>query len=201
MCPEALQLDDFAAAYLKKSGAMTGKQLYEALALKFPYLTEDKFADLVHGLATSGQIDVYDEHVTSLHGYLAALEKSLWFYASIVASLSAALTAYLLPPNSPFIAVRWALGLLFVLFLPGYVALEALYPTMELNGLDRCALSVGVSLVLDMLSGLALNYTPWGLRLAPILLLLGALTIVLATLAVVRQFEASRSGRQRFTSL
>jgi uncharacterized membrane protein len=197
MSADALELDDFAAAYLKRYGAMAGKQLYEALALKFPYLTEDKFADLVQRLATGGQIDVYDENTGSFWSYLVAWEKSLWFYVSIVASVSAVLTAYLIPSNSPFIALRLGLGLVFVLYLPGYVALEALYPASELGGLDRVALSIGVSLVLDMLSGLALNYTPWGIRLVPILLLLGALTVCLAVLGLIRRFEASRGGRQR----
>ena len=197
VCPDTPQLDEFAAAYLKKSGPASGKQLYEALVLKFPHLTEDKFADLVERLARRGQIEVYDERTSSLRGYLTAWEKSLWFYVSIIASVSAALTAYVIPPNSPFLGLRWALGLLFVLFLPGYVALQALYPSAEFNLIYRLGLSVGVSIILDMISGLALNYTPWGIRLVPILLLLGTLTICLATLALVRQYEASRRGGRR----
>ena len=35
-----------------------------------------------------------------------------------------------------------------------------------------------------------LNYTPWGIRLAPITLSLLALTIVFATVAVLREYQA-----------
>ncbi|MGA8904131.1 MAG: DUF1616 domain-containing protein [Candidatus Bathyarchaeia archaeon] len=201
MTPDDQELHDFAASYLKKSGVITSKQLYETLVLKFPNLTEDKFADLIQQLVRRGQIDAYDESPrgSTLQNYLAAWEKSLWFYASIIASVSSALAVYMIPPNSPLLVLRWGLGLLFVLFLPGYVAIQALIPSAELDGLGRLALSVAVSIVLDMLSGLALNYTPWGIRLAPILLLLATLTICLAILGLVRQFEALRRGSRRFT--
>ena len=201
MIPDNQELDDFAASYLKKSGTITSKQLYETLVLKFPYLTKDKFADLVQQLIRRGQIDAYDDSArgSNLQNYLAAWEKSLWFYASIIASVSSALAVYMIPPNSPLLFLRWVLGLLFVLFLPGYVALQALFPSAEFDGFDRLALSVGLSIVLDMFSGLALNYTPWRIRLAPILLLLGTLTTCLAILALARQFQALRRGSRRFT--
>jgi hypothetical protein len=200
MTPDDQELDDFATAYLKKSGAITSKQLYETLVLKFPNLTEYNFADLIQQLVRRGQIDAYDEQRGStLLNYLASWEKSLWFYASIIASVSSALAVYMIPANSPLLVLRWVLGLLFVLFLPGYVAIQAIYPSAELYGFDRLALSVAVSIVLDMFSGLALNYTPWRLRLTPILLLLGTLTICLAILALARQFKASRRARRRFT--
>lgn len=199
MSPNAPELDEFAVAYLRESGVTTGKQLYRVLTEKFPQLTEDSFADLIQRLTRRGQVDVYDEQkqADSLQDYLAAYERSLWFYVSIMASVSAALSAYLILPNSPFLLLRWALGLVFVLVLPGYVAVGAFFPTAEFTVFDRLALSVGVSLVLAMFSGFALNYTPWGIRLVPILLLLSGETICLATVAIVRQFEASRRGSRR----
>jgi len=199
--PDDQELNDFAASYLKKSGVITSKQLYETLVLKFPNLTEANFADLIEQLVRRGQIDAYGEpsRGSTLQNYLASWEKSLWFYASIIASVSSVLAVYIIPPNSPLLVLRWVLGLLFVLFLPGYVAIQAIFPAVELYGFDRLALSVAVSIVLDMFSGLALNYTPWRIRLDPILLLLGTLTICLAILALTRQFEASRRATRRFT--
>jgi len=201
MAPDDQELDDFVTSYLKKSGVITSRQLYETLVLKFPNLTEDGFADLIEQLVRRGQIDAYDESQrgSTLLNYLSSWEKSLWFYASIIASVFSALAVYMIPANSPLLVLRWVLGLLFVLFLPGYVAIQAIYPSAELYGFDRLALSVALSIVLDMFSGLALNYTPWRLRLTPILLLLGTLTICFAILALARQFEASRRARRRFT--
>ncbi len=65
---------------------------------------------------------------------------------------------------------RQILGLVFVLFLPGYAATAALFPENDqIDGIERVALSFGLSIAIVPLVGLALNYTPWGIRLDPIL--------------------------------
>jgi uncharacterized membrane protein len=62
-----------------------------------------------------------------------------------------------------------------VLFLPGYLATSALFPrTGDLSGPERLALSLGLSLAIVPLVGLALNFTPWGIRLEPIVVSLDA---------------------------
>ena len=84
-------------------------------------------------------------------------------------------------PTEP---VRIALGLLLVLFSPGYVLAAALYPRREqLKGVERIALALGLSLALVPLLGLALNFTPWGIRFTPILVTLSLWTLVLAAVA------------------
>lgn len=68
-------------------------------------------------------------------------------------------------------ALRVALGLPFVLFFPGYTLIAALFPGREdLDGIERVALSFGLSIAVVPLIGLVLNYTPWGIRLYPILI-------------------------------
>jgi len=80
----------------------------------------------------------------------------------------------------------------FVLFIPGYVALEALFPKgQELDGIERLALSVGLSLAMVPLVGLLLNYTPWGIRLDLIMISLTMLTVGLALVAFARRFRLS----------
>ena len=65
---------------------------------------------------------------------------------------------------------RQILGLVFVLFLPGYAATAALFPENDqIDGIERTALSFGLSIAIVPLIGLALNFTPWGIRLDPIL--------------------------------
>jgi uncharacterized membrane protein len=93
-------------------------------------------------------------------------------------------------PGSP---VRIVLGLPFVLFFPGYVLVAALYPRRDdLDGVERVALSLGLSLAVVPLIGLVLNYTPWGIRLTPILVGL-ALFIVVCSVAAAR-------GRMRLSA-
>jgi uncharacterized membrane protein len=47
-----------------------------------------------------------------------------------------------------------------------------------------------MSIALVPIVGLILNYTPWGIRLTPITISLLALTLVFATMAVVREYLA-----------
>ncbi len=91
-------------------------------------------------------------------------------------------------PNS---LARKALGLAFILFFPGYVFITALFPEKkELDNLERLALSFGLSIAIVPLIGLALNYTPWGIRLIPILVSLTVFNIALAIVAIYRRVRA-----------
>lgn len=88
----------------------------------------------------------------------------------------------------PVEPARVSLGLLFVLFFPGYVLVSALYPGREqLKGVERIALGLGLSLALVPLLGLALNFTPWGIRLTPIVVTLSFWTLAVAAVAWVQR--------------
>ncbi|MGC9443888.1 MAG: DUF1616 domain-containing protein [Candidatus Methanospirareceae archaeon] len=94
--------------------------------------------------------------------------------------------------------VRILLGLPLVLFLPGYALIALLFPRRDdLDGIERVALSFGLSIAVVPLLGLALNYTPFGIRLSPVLVSISVLTIALALGAVWRRAnlpEADRFG-------
>jgi uncharacterized membrane protein len=90
------------------------------------------------------------------------------------------------------------LGSILVLFLPGYVLVEALYPRQEeLGQLERLALSIGLSLAVVPLIGLTLNYTPWGIRLKPVTITLTAYTLALLAVAAYRRYMAEVGGGTR----
>jgi len=87
--------------------------------------------------------------------------------------------------------LRKVLGLAFVLFFPGYVFIAALFPNRkELDNLERLALSFGLSIAIVPLIGLGLNYTPWGIRLKPILVSLTFFNIAFALMAMHRRAKA-----------
>ncbi|MEM3816385.1 MAG: DUF1616 domain-containing protein, partial [Candidatus Bathyarchaeia archaeon] len=89
--------------------------------------------------------------------------------------------------------LRIVLGSLFVLFLPGYSLIDALYPKeSDLMPLERLALSIGLSLALVPLAGLVLNYTPWGIRLDPVVFTLTLITMLLEILASYRKYVLLR---------
>ena len=84
----------------------------------------------------------------------------------------------------PLEPVRVALGLMLVLLFPGYTLISALYPRNEkLSGVERVALGLGLSLALVPLFGLALNFSPWGIGLKPIVATLSLWTLLLAAIA------------------
>ncbi|GGP19017.1 hypothetical protein GCM10007981_01000 [Thermocladium modestius] len=113
--------------------------------------------------------------------------QGLWYW-SIIALTAASLASILLVRGTPLIYLRYALGALLVLFLPGYSLVEALYPRGdELSPLERLALSIGLSLAVEPLLGLILNYTPWGIRLDPILASTALLVTALTTTAAARK--------------
>jgi len=94
--------------------------------------------------------------------------------------------------------LRIALGLAFVLFFPGYTLIAALFPKKgSLGGVERLALSFGLSIAVVPLIGLVLNYTPWGIRLYPILVSLMA--FILAMCGVAWHRRRGLTENERFT--
>ena len=107
--------------------------------------------------------------------------------------------------------LRIVLGLPFVLFIPGYALIAALFPeagtgpvdvaeedqhetdgehapaARGIDGIERVALSFGLSIAIVPLIGLVLNFTPWGIRLVPILVGVGGVTLVLTGVASQRR--------------
>ncbi|MEM1828890.1 MAG: DUF1616 domain-containing protein, partial [Desulfurococcaceae archaeon] len=80
------------------------------------------------------------------------------------------------------------------LFIPGYSLVEALYPREEdLSPLERMALSIGLSLAVVPLIGLILNYTPWGIRLLPIITSTTIFTITILVIAAYRKYNSVKS--------
>jgi uncharacterized membrane protein len=183
-----------AEAYVKRNGAISVPSLFEALKPGNPSLTEEQLPDLVSRLQERGSVDVkdYPPATESLGDYLRMWERNLSLYVSLAVALSTVLAIYAVPVDSPLVASRWILGSVFVLFIPGYVAVEALFPEgRELDLLERLALSVGLSLALVPLVGLLLNYTPWGIRLTPIVISLFIVTVGLSLVGFVRRFTIS----------
>lgn len=93
-------------------------------------------------------------------------------------------------------SVRIALGLIFVLFLPGYALVAAMFPKKEdIDGIERLALGFGLSIVVVPILGFLLNYTPWGIRLYPVTLALLSFTAVMSAAAIYRRKKLSAGMR------
>lgn len=105
---------------------------------------------------------------------------------------------FFLIPTLNQIPLRTVLGFIFVLFLPGYSLVAALFPRSgELTGINRIALSLGLSVAISPLIGLALNYILFRISLIPILIALSTFTISFSIVAWVRRLKLPEEERFR----
>jgi len=125
------------------------------------------------------------------------LDKIMKIPSDLLASviLALAILLFTLTPLS-ILPVRIPLGLLMVLFVPGYTLIAALFPKKaDLEGIERTALSFGLSIAVVPLIGLCLNYTPWGIRLTPVVVSLAIFTMVMAAAAYWRRMSLPAAER------
>lgn len=123
---------------------------------------------------------------------------SLWLWALVCAiALSLALTT---TTSGAFLYLRYVFGGILVLFIPGYSLTEALFPERELDDLTRAALAIGLSLALVPLVGLVLNYTPLGIRLAPVAIAVSGTSLVLLFIGLLRRHALYRRARTNLQS-
>ena len=105
-----------------------------------------------------------------------------------VAAVTAATLLCVYVPVLNASPLRILFGVAMVLFIPGYALIAALFPAKgDLDGIERVALSFGLSIAVVPLIGLALNYTPWGIRLDPILASLTLFTLAMIAAAWYRR--------------
>ncbi len=104
---------------------------------------------------------------------------------------------FVLVPPLDRTPIRIIFGIPVVLFLPGYVLIAALFPGKnDLDPIERTALSFGLSIAIVPLIGLGLNFTPWGIRLVPIII---TLTLFILAMTVIAHFRRLRlQENQRF---
>ncbi len=112
----------------------------------------------------------------------------------IVAVLIAALNMgwALLPSHIPVIGSILALPLVFV--LPGYMLTELMFHKRSLNVSHRLLFSLGLSVAIDILSGLFLNILPVGLKAIAWAGLLGLLTVMFSLLVAYLRRGAAING-------
>jgi hypothetical protein len=149
-----------------------------------------------------GKVELVDPHPPSgFAGFLFSFYAfRFWVVLAFIGVVG--FSIFWMPQVYPLYYLRMGVGLVFVLYIPGYVLIEALYSKAgELERLERFGLSIGLSLALVPLVGLALNYTPWGIRLEPVFASLIVLTVLLGLLSVYRKYgywelarSAARSG-------
>ena len=90
---------------------------------------------------------------------------------------------FLLVPS----VARIVFGLALVLFVPGFTLVYALFKDDEIDGIERFALSVGLSICIVIFDGLLLNYTPRGFTLDQIVISLSVISAVFTGIGYMRR--------------
>lgn len=125
--------------------------------------------------------------------------------------------------------LRVPVGLAFILFIPGYAFIAALFPEAGdsptatangeadtdtstpastapeadasrrsgIDGIERVALAFGLSIAITPLIGLGLNFTPWGIRLVPIMVAISLFTLGCVVVAASRRWALPADERFR----
>jgi len=175
----------------------TVADLFRIVREKKPDMTREELVKIIEKLRDEEKIglELPPPRVGSYLEYLGVRSENLWFYFVVAASIAVLMTVYVIPNTYPWVVFRWIVGSIFVLFLPGFVVMQALFPRgKELDDIERFALSVGLSLAIAPLIGLLLNYTPWGIRLDPIITGLFIFTLSIAIIATYRKYRLALSA-------
>jgi len=84
--------------------------------------------------------------------------------------------------------LRAALGLLFLLFMPGYTFVAAMLPRRDsLNPVQRLALSLGLSIAIVVFTGFVLGYTPWRIQASSMAISIALFIVICSAFALYRR--------------
>ena len=86
------------------------------------------------------------------------------------------------------------LGIVTVLFIPGYVLMAVLFPKKILGNVERIGLSLGSSIIIVPLLGLILNFT-FGIGPIPVLIALCLYIVVMILATVYRRYKLTDEER------
>jgi hypothetical protein len=156
-------------------------------------MRKDEAARMLYSMNEEGAISIVEPLPPhSLVQYLRS-PRGAWVLGVGLFVLLTLSAVYILPSSTPIVYIRYMAGSAFILYLPGYSLVEALYSKAdELDSLERLALSMGLSLAVVPLVGLVLNYTPWGVRMDPIVVSLSLLTLLLVIVSAQRKLQLLR---------
>jgi uncharacterized membrane protein len=158
------------------------EQLITLVQQEFHY-SDKEILRRILTLQNEGKIALKKEPVatTKLSTYLVS-SKALWYWATLVFTAVTTAVVLTVPENVyPLVYIRIVLGTFFVLLMPGYTFVQALFPARKSDVVERIGLSIGMSIALVSLDAFILNFTPWEITLTSIVWTIALLIIIFAT--------------------
>jgi uncharacterized membrane protein len=199
------ELKDLILLTVRKRNPDTIEQLIAQIIQDNKEVSEDEIISLLHELEDEKKLKLAEAvFPMSAKDYVFS-SKAVWYWVTMAISIFAFIIFFTVNASFfPVIYLRNLLGLVFVLYLPGYALVKTLYPlnvplktrTITLDSIERIVLSLGLSIVVTTLSGLLLYYTPIGLNFEPVNTCILVITLVFANWGIYREYEARKALRK-----
>lgn len=194
-------LEERVLRILETTNPKTVEEVVDAIRREEPLVTEEikEITDILRRLDERGMIELTNLPVDQpAKAGIRARDTAIrhgncWLYLVLSGAVATLAAVYLLPPGDALVPVRWVLGTLLVTFLPGYATVQALFPGPNPKSIERFALSLALSLAIVSLTAFLLNYTPWGVRLDPVVTTLVLYTVCVALIAGYRRRRRGRN--------
>lgn len=197
--PTELELSETILRILGQKKPQTTKELVD-LVNENKSWSKEKIIDAISDLQAQGRIKLISPDSAPLSSFSSYLKhrEAIWFWVVLLVAVSTMSLAFLINQNSfPLSYIRNVLGIIFVLCLPGYVFIKALFPinasfkgSSTFGTMERIALSIIMSLVLVAIICLILNFSPWGINITSIVLSLLTFSSAFAIIAVIREYNS-----------
>ena len=126
--------------------------------------------------------------------YVIRLDYSLWFW--IVLGLTTLTTIIALCGSAGLTYIKYILGAIYVMFLPGYVTIEAIYSnSAEIKSLEMFTLGIILSIAIVTLLGFIINLVIGGVILIAILAALDLYIVTLSLYMLYKKYTELSSQR------
>lgn len=195
--PEAAEVDQYILKVVRKQRPKDVRQLVKAVQKKFS-MSEEKILENILRLQSEGKLTLTEswETVSQRFSRYIFSKQAYWYWTTVlIAAITTTLVFTISEDSYPIAYARYLFGAIFVLWVPGYSFIKALFPTREVDNIERVALSIGISVALVSIAGIFLSCTPFGVRLTSVMISLLTLAITFATLAVVREHQTKLKAK------
>ncbi len=157
-------------------------------------VSDEELIAMVTQLSAEGLVNLdTTTGLSSFSEYLIDIGQSGWMYGSLVLALTETLLVEFRPMNPVLAAFRLVVGFALLGFLPGYSILRAVFPHGGISLLEQLVLSVFLSILVSVLTGVALGALG-DLQATSNTLLLAMLTFGLSLLAAYRAYSILNPG-------
>ena len=178
------KIDDYILQIIKTKNPEDVKQLMEYVQQESVF-DKREILDRLVALRNDGKITLTAISVSPVNVYAYAVSLKLaWFWATVEFTVLTIIFVLGVPESFfPLTYIRPIIGTFFVLLLPGYSLIQAIFPAEKLDTLERIGISIGTSLGLVSLDAFVLNFSPWKITLTSIVFSLALITLLSVTCA------------------